>query len=72
MTLAMMWMMGKVRKLNRIWGWVDADFPEDLDTRRPYTGYDMMMMNGGAYQLEVCEAEECVSLHDRKRVVCCQ
>ena len=34
------------RKLNRLWGWVDADFGSDLDTRRSHTGY-VIMMNGG-------------------------
>ena len=33
------------RELNRLWGWVDADFAADLDTRRSHTGY-VMMMNG--------------------------
>ena len=28
------------------WGWVEADFAADLDTRRSHTGYDIMM-NGG-------------------------
>jgi hypothetical protein len=32
---------GKIegRELNRLWGWVDADFAADLDTRRSHTGY---------------------------------
>jgi hypothetical protein len=34
------------RQLNRLWGWVDADFAADLDTRRSHTGY-IIMMNGG-------------------------
>ena len=33
------------RELNRLWGWVDADFAADLDTRR-CTG-NVIMMNGG-------------------------
>jgi hypothetical protein len=39
---------GKIegRELNRLWGWVDADFDADLDTRRSHTGY-VIMMNGG-------------------------
>jgi hypothetical protein len=39
---------GKIagRELNRLWGWVDADFVADLDTRRSHTGY-VIMMNGG-------------------------
>ena len=39
---------GKIegRELNRLWGWVDADFAADLDTRRSHTGY-VIMMNGG-------------------------
>jgi hypothetical protein len=39
---------GKIegRELNRLWGWVDADFSADLDTRRSHTGY-VIMMNGG-------------------------
>jgi hypothetical protein len=28
------------------WGWVEADFAADLDTRRSHTGY-VIMMNGG-------------------------
>lgn len=34
------------RGLNNLWGWVDADFAADLDTRRSHTGY-IIMMNGG-------------------------
>jgi hypothetical protein len=34
------------RQQNRLWGWVDADFAADLDTRRSHTGY-IIMMNGG-------------------------
>ena len=34
------------RELNNLWGWVDADFAADLDTRRSHTGY-IIMMNGG-------------------------
>jgi hypothetical protein len=34
------------REINRLWGWVDADFAADLDTRRSHTGY-VIMMNGG-------------------------
>ena len=39
---------GKIggRELNRLWGWADADFAADLDTRRSHTGY-VIMMNGG-------------------------
>jgi hypothetical protein len=39
---------GKIegRELNRLWGWVDADFAADLDTSRSHTGY-VIMMNGG-------------------------
>ena len=39
---------GKIegRQLNRLWGWEDADFAADLDTRRSHTGY-VIMMNGG-------------------------
>jgi hypothetical protein len=33
--------------LNKLWGWVDADFAADLDTRRSHTGY-ILMLNGGA------------------------
>jgi hypothetical protein len=41
-------------------GWVDADFAADLDTRRSHTGY-VIMNEWRAYQLEVCEVEECIS-----------
>ena len=34
-------------KFNTLWGWVDADFAADLDTRRSHTGYKLML-NGGA------------------------
>ena len=39
---------GKIegRELNRLWGWVDADFAADLDTRRSHTGYVIMMNSG--------------------------
>ena len=29
-----------------LWGWVDADFAADMDTRRSHTGY-IIMLNGG-------------------------
>jgi len=32
--------------LNVLWGWVDADWAGDTDTRRSHTGY-ILMMNGG-------------------------
>jgi hypothetical protein len=35
------------RGLNCLWGWVDADFAADLDTRRSHTDY-VIMMNGGS------------------------
>ena len=35
----------KGRELNRLWGWVDADFAVDLDTRQSHRGY-VIMMNG--------------------------
>ena len=57
------------REINRLWGWVDADFAADLDTRRSHTGY-VIMMNGGP--IEICETEECISQYSRKRVVCRQ
>ena len=64
---------GKIegRELNRLWGWkLEADFAADLDTRRSHG----LRYNDEwrAYQLEVGEAEECVSQHSRKRVVCRQ
>jgi len=31
---------------NVLWGWVDADWAGDTDTRRSHTGY-ILMMNGG-------------------------
>jgi len=31
---------------NDLWGWVDADWAGDTDTRRSHTGY-ILMMNGG-------------------------
>ena len=31
---------------NHLFGWVDADFAADLDTRRSHTGY-IIMLNGG-------------------------
>jgi hypothetical protein len=34
------------QRLNKLWGWVDADFETDLHTRRSDTGY-ILMMNGG-------------------------
>jgi len=33
------------RNANELWGWVNADWADDTDTRRPHTGY-IMMMNG--------------------------
>jgi hypothetical protein len=58
------------RDLNRLWGWADADFAADPDTRRSHTGY-VIMINGGPISWK-SEAEECVSQHSRKRVVCRQ
>ena len=56
---------GKIegRELNRLWGWVNADFASDFDTRRSHTGYVIMMNGGPISYLEVCEAEECISQH---------
>jgi len=34
------------RRVNELWGWVDADWAGDTDTRRSRTGY-ILMMNGG-------------------------
>ena len=34
------------RRKNELWGWVDADWAGDTDTRRSHTGY-ILMMNGG-------------------------
>ena len=31
---------------NVLWGWVDADWAGDTDTRRPHTGYILMMNSG--------------------------
>ena len=31
---------------NTLWGWVDADYAADLNTRRSHTGY-VLMLNGG-------------------------
>ena len=31
---------------NALWGWVDADYAADLNTRRSHTGY-ILMLNGG-------------------------
>jgi len=51
---------------NVLWGWVDADWAGDTDTRRSHTGY-VLMMNGGPItwksqrqdnvSLSTCEAE---------------
>jgi hypothetical protein len=30
------------QRLNKLWGWFDADFAADLDTRRSHTGYILM------------------------------
>jgi len=43
------------RRLHRIielWGWVDADWAGDTDTRRPHAGY-ILMMNGGPISWDV-------------------
>jgi len=34
------------RRVNELWGWVDADWAGNTDTRRSHTGY-ILMMNGG-------------------------
>ena len=34
------------QELNTLWGWVDADYAADLNTRRSHTGY-ILMLNGG-------------------------
>ena len=33
-------------RVNELWGWVDAGWAGDTDTRRSHTGY-ILMMNGG-------------------------
>ena len=40
---------GKIegRELNRLWGWMDADFAADLDTRRSHR-CSVITMNGGS------------------------
>ena len=35
------------QRLNKLWGWLDADVAADLDTRRSHTGY-ILILNGGA------------------------
>ena len=32
-----------IEQPNKLWGWVDADFAADLDTRRSHTGYVLML-----------------------------
>ncbi len=56
------------RQLNRLWwGWVDADFAADLDTRRSHTGY-VIMMNGGPISWKsVKQKSACVFLSARLR-----
>ena len=42
------------RGRNQLWGWVDADFAADLDTRRSHTGY-IIMLNGGPVSWKSCK-----------------
>ena len=37
---------GSHKNPNVLWGWIDADWAGDTDTRRAHTGY-ILMMNGG-------------------------
>ncbi len=39
------------KRLNKLWGWVDADVAAELDIRRSHKGY-ALMLNGGAVSLK--------------------
>ncbi len=64
--------------MNKLWGWVDADFAADLDTRRSHTGY-ILMLNRGAVSwkstkqksvsLSTAEAEWYVASEAGKEIV---
>ncbi len=45
---------------NTLWGWVDFDWAEDLDSRRSHTGY-VIMLSGGAVSWK-SRRQDCVSL----------
>jgi len=41
---------------NVLWGWVDADWAGDTDTRRSHTGY-ILMMNDGPISWKSCRQD---------------
>ena len=45
---------------NTIWGWVDSHWAADLDSRRPHTGY-ILILSGGAVSWK-SRRQDCVSL----------
>jgi len=45
------------RNPNELWGWVDADWAGDADTRCSHTGY-ILMMNGGPISWKCCRQDQ--------------
>ena len=56
------------RRVNELWGWVDADWAGDIDTRRSHTGYNLMM-NGGPISWKSCRLDN-VSLSTSEAEFC--
>jgi len=45
-----------IKQANLLWGWVDADWAGDTDTRRSHTGF-VLMFNGGPINWKSCRQD---------------
>jgi len=59
------------RKPNELWGWVDADWTGDTDTRRSHTSY-ILMMNGRPISCKSRRQDNVSFVYFRSRIRCCK
>jgi len=55
------------RNPNVLWGWVDADWAGNTDTRRSHTGY-ILMINGGPIAWTKSMSRQCIFVYLRSRI----